>query len=514
MKAGSRISDGLRRTAWAACLALAVFTLYCVFFRAHGLNRKEFDFSNLVYAGCGAALMLAAYALTRWWNRVRHDRMVIALGCVALFVLQRCITHLVIFGTGWDAVDVVNFAWRIASGGECTDWENLYLSNYTNNELMILLYAACIRLRMLFGAELVRRDVLLTLTVLNSLVSSVGAYLVYRCVQMVSREKRTALLAWLAYCALIGLSPWFLIPYSDSLALFFPVLILYVYLNKRIWRGKWPMIGALSYLGFQIKPSVAIVLIAIAILETLDAMRRGKTGAFVRRLSAVLAVMLALHAGYMAIPTERVGWKIDPQKRMVITHYLMMGLNEENLGGYLEADVNYSCSFPTVEQRKKANLAAAAERLKAMGPAGYMSFLADKNAVNFHDGTFAWGKEGGFMRVIFDVEETRPIRILRSVFYPDGDRHHHLMNVLQLLWMGTLLGHAFALLDGRAGKKELLVMHLCVAGITLFTLIFESRARYLYVFVPVIIVAASLGYECAAKRIGRLMNRTSKSGNV
>ena len=57
-------------------------------------------------------------------------------------------------------------------------------------------------------------------------------------------------------------------------------------------------------------------------------------------------------------------------------------------------------------------------------------------------------------------------------------------------------------------------MHLCVAGITLFTLIFESRARYLYVFVPVIIVAASLGYECAAKRIGMLAKKAGKPKNI
>ena len=88
------------------------------------------------------------------------------------------------------------------------------------------------------------------------------------------------------------------------------------------------------------------------------------------------------------------------------------------------------------------------------------------------------------------------------------------MNLLQLFWMGTLLGHAFALLDRRAGKKELLVMHLCVAGITLFALIFESRARYLYVFVPVLIVTASIGYECAAKQIGRLVKKIGKPGTV
>ncbi len=510
MKKGlNNLAIWLNRLAWACCAALSLFTLGCVFLNQHGLNRKEFDFGNLAYAVCGAALLLGAYLLTRRWNTVRHDRKWIAIGCVLLFAFQRFITHQVIFGTGWDAVDVVNFAWRIATGGECTEWENLYLSNYTNNELMILLYAVCIRLRMFFGADLVRRDVLLTLTIVNSAVSSFGAYLVYRSVQMIAREKRTALVAWLTYCALIGLSPWFLIPYSDSLALFFPILILFVYLNRAFGRGKWLLIGALSYLGFHLKPSVAIVPIAIAIVELLGAMRHWAQGGrvSVRGCVAALAAAAVLHAGFLALPRDMTGWNIDEQKRLSVPHYLMMGLNEENLGGYLEADVNYSCSFPTVEERTQANLRVTAERLKEMGPAGYLSFLADKNAVNFHDGTFAWGQEGGFMRTVFDVEETRLIRILRSVYYPDGDRHHHLMNLLQLFWMSTLLGYAVFLSGRKAGERERLVMGLCIAGITLFTLIFESRARYLYVYAPVFIAAAGVGYEVLGMRVGKMLGK-------
>lgn len=506
----------MRRTAWAACLALAVFTLYCVFFRAHGISRKEFDYSNAAYMICAFVFACCAYMLLRGWNKVRHDKRWIALGCGMLFVVQRFITHQAIFGTGWDAVDIVNFAWRIATGGECTDWENLYLSCSPNNILMILLYSVIIRIRMLFGAELVRRDVLLALTLVNSLISAATGYLVYCLTRRIAAEKRTALFAWLLYCALIGLSPWFLIPYSDSLSLGIPLLILFVYFTDREKAANWMWIGALSYLGYRLKPSVFVMPVAIVIWEILMFLKRekGEIKRYCGKVCALLLSVVVVHAGFGAIPHERFGWNINEEGERGVAHFLMMGLNTVNIGGYLDEDVALSSSIASVEERTRENLRVAAERLKAMGPAGYMSFLADKNAVNFHDGTFAWGQEGGFMRVIFDVEETRPIRILRSVFYPDGDRHHHLMNVLQMLWMGTLLGHMFALLDGRAGKKELLVMHLCVAGITLFTLIFESRARYLYVFVPVIIVAASLGYECAAKRIGMLAKKAGKPKNI
>lgn len=495
------IAAGLHFLAWLCCALLMIFALWCVFFNQHGVNRKEFDFGNLTYTVCALLLVAAAWPLLGWWNRFRYDRRLIALGCVCLFVLQRLITHTVIFGTGWDAGGVVNFAWRIATEGIATDWESYYLSVYPNNTIIILLYSLCIRLRMLFGEALVRRDVLLTLTVVNSVVSCVTAYCVYRLAQLITKDKRTALLAWLAYCLLIAFSPWILIPYSDSLALGFPVWILYVYFNDEMKRGKWFLIGVLSYLGFRIKPAVAVALIAIVICELIDFIRGQRRMGIARAMAALLTAALLAHAGYLALPRESVGWKVDEEMAMGMPHYIMMGLNEETVGGYWADDASFSSAILTKAERTRANLEEAFRRLKKMGPDGYLRFLADKNAINFHDGTFAWGHEGDFMRVVFDVEQTRAVRILRSIFYPDGDRHHHLMNLLQVGWMGVLIGQTASMMGRNRKKKELLTFYLCFAGILLYALMFESRARYLYVFVPVMIVTACTGYADAAARI-------------
>jgi len=507
MKRAARV---LERIASICCMAFALFTLYCVFFNQHGIERKEFDFHNLIYAACGTVLIVGAYIVLRRWNSVRHDRRWIALGCVGLFVVQRFLAHAIIFGTGWDAVDIVNFAWRIATGGECTDWESLYLSTYPNNTIMIILYSLVIRIRMIFVENLARRDVLLALTVVNSLVASSASYLVYRCTEMIAKEKRTALLAWMVYCVLIGLAPWSLIPYSDSLALIFPILILFVYFRKGNGLCKCALIGALSYLGFRIKPTVAIVPIAILISELLRLPGYAGFAKAVcwKRLGAGALAVLILHISFLAIPRERFGWRMDKGKTMGMPHYLMMGLNAEHVGGYYGVDVDYSAGFSNTEDRERENLKRAAQRLADMGPSGYVRFLADKNAVNFHDGTFAWGNEGGFMRVIFDVPQTRVNRILKSVYYPDGGRHHHLMNLMQVFWMSMLLGQTFLTVSKRRQENWKFVILLCVAGITMFNLLFESRARYVYIYAPIILTAGCLGYGemigwmiCRIKRI-------------
>ena len=66
---------------------------------------------------------------------------------------------------------------------------------------------------------------------------------------------------------IIGLSPWFMVPYSDTYSIIFPITVLYNYTVKEKKWYNYLMIGLFSYAGYLIKPTAIIVLIAIAIVE-------------------------------------------------------------------------------------------------------------------------------------------------------------------------------------------------------------------------------------------------------
>ena len=71
---------------------------------------------------------------------------------------------------------------------------------------------------------------------------------------------------------------------------------------------------------------------------------------------------------------------------------------------------------------------------------------------------------------------------------------------MQTLWFGCLAG---LLLGFRlAGeRKEIGVLKLSVIGIFLFETIFEARARYLFLYVPFILLLAMMGiYQNMGKR--------------
>ena len=52
-------------------------------------------------------------------------------------------------------------------------------------------------------------------------------------------------------------------------------------------------------------------------------------------------------------------------------------------------------------KEKKANIQRTFERMKDMGIAGYLRFLAKKMLTVYNDGTYAWGGEGNFLWLFF-----------------------------------------------------------------------------------------------------------------
>ena len=80
-------------------------------------------------------------------------------------------------------------------------------------------------------------------------------------------------------------------------------------------------------------------------------------------------------------------------------------------------------------------------------------------------------------------------------------------NVLQSMWITLqILVCFFAIMLERKKKKELFIA-LALIGINLFLMIFEVRARYLFLYVPYYIVTAMLGVSYI---IGKLKKRTSR----
>ena len=61
-----------------------------------------------------------------------------------------------------------------------------------------------------------------------------------------------------------------------------------------------------------------------------------------------------------------------------VVHWVMMGMNEKSKGGFNRNDRRYTSSFPTKEQKRKADIARLKQRVKKMGPVGLAKHFGNK----------------------------------------------------------------------------------------------------------------------------------------
>ena len=91
-------------------------------------------------------------------------------------------------------------------------------------------------------------------------------------------------------------------------------------------------------------------------------------------------------------------------------------------------------------------------------------------------------------------------KFLRNLYWDNGKYHVVYQTIAELFWMICLIGCAcnvFALKKNNINvvRSEYLVMICSLIGIALFVMIFEARARYLYVYIPFYVLVAVKGYH-------------------
>lgn len=139
--------------------------------------------------------------------------------------------------------------------------------------------------------------------------------------------------------------------------------------------------------------------------------------------------------------------------------------------------------------------------MKEYGVPGMAEHLLRKALVNFADGGFAWGID--FARNDLPVKDERLTPWVRSVVYSDGTRYPALHALEQAVWLLLLTlcpFGAFGLRRLCAGQESPMpaAMLLSVIGIIAFNMLFEAKARYVFVMVPVMIAVSAAGL-CALR---------------
>ncbi len=457
----------------------------------------------------GFVLVLGVHAFSKRFGHAflkqRPYYLFLLLGAALLLICQHAIIMGGFFKTDWDVLILTDFDDALPAKID-------YFSEYPNQLLLAGLFRRIARLGALFGIN----DGYLCVVAIGALCvtySVVASSLIAKKLAGFPAGYATFAIAFV----FIGLSPWILVPYSDTYAMAFvaTILLAYVCVEKPII--KWPVILAFSYIGYRIKPTVIFLLLSIAVLEALKAIIASKRNEArnnaparprVSKRASVShdkAYMLGASALALCISVGFVSWmsdfgeKLDEQKAFGAAHYLMMGLNTEgdSYGAWSYEDTLFSRNTLSVQERTAADLERLKERLNSAGFVGVSKLLVRKTVSNYADGTFGWEREGTFyyeaigenavVKSIYGIDDVGAVSFDNNTFAP----------FFQIIWFLLLVGVTAACFLA-PGSTKIQALFLSFFMLSVFLTLFECRARYLLLYAPCYVILGVLGWRYIA----------------
>ena len=177
--------------------------------------------------------------------------------------------------------------------------------------------------------------------------------------------------------------------YTDTLCMPFAVIGLYLLIKSiktNNTRNKI-ILGILSGLTFLIGLKVRIVVIILLIAAFAYILINKKV---IKKITIYISVFLGLIVGVLGFKVVESNFeiKLDENAAFPITHWLMMGLNEEYTGGYNSKDHDLTFNEPTYEDKKEANIKEIKTRLSELGPIGLIKLEGMKIARTWSSGNY------------------------------------------------------------------------------------------------------------------------------
>lgn len=399
------------------------------------------------------------------------------------------------FTQTWDSGHMIRTVNHFARYGNIDDMA--YMTRYPNNSMLTFI------LILIRSIPYIGRTNLLILMI-NAIVVNLAGVFTSLTVRNITKKNGLSLFVYIVLIPLFLLSPWILVYYSDTFASLAPILVLYIYSKDKKDYRDYFFICFIAFLGYYIKPTVIIVLMAIVLAELIFNYKsilnyKKHIKVFKRNSLACLLAVLVVIGINSASKVYVLYYDAPNVVKFNLVHFIAMGLNDETDGIYNDRDVGDTMSMGVNQNFKKIE-----NRIFNRSIDKHIHFFAKKTLVNFNDGVFAWGHEGCFF---CNVRKSNNVitNFIWNIILPEGMYHRYYLLIMQWIWLLVLV-FIPSILSKYMSKSEFAII-LSIIGISLFLTIFEARARYLYCFAPVFFVAFTLGISRARTRYINFLDR-------
>ncbi len=508
-----KIVDKIHMILCIILLSLFLPVLFCVVFI--GNHMEYWDPMKLVTRLPNQILLLLALAgmvfciflfykfvmknFPFWVNQI--TKLVLGGVFIGLYFINVWIAKEICFNLGWDVMVVRGIAYKYAYEQSIGYYS--YLSIYSNNIPICYILGRLLRRAMEIPNYPYAGDFLWIQV--NCVLISLAGFFCCLTVMKLIRQIMPVVVAFFLYLTLVGISPWKIAPYTDTYGLIFPILCIYLYVCYRQARHMWSkwiyivLAVTVGMAGGIVKTNLYIVVIALLMTEFIsvlwDFRERWKFIAAEIILTAALVYASQLCMDYMI---DEMGLEFNEEVEASWQHYFLMGLNEETTGGYCSGDLAIFGEFQTSKKdRTHAQLERAFERLRNRGAIGSTYFYLRKLVMTFNDALFGWKTEVGIYEDYpgDPASHTNLTQRLRSIFWGNdlGYDVGGYNTFCQMVWIFCLLGIPGICLSRSKKGIENTVFIILFLGIFLYQMLFEARSRYLFVFLPVLLIISVCG---------------------
>lgn len=356
-------------------------------------------------------------------------------------------------------------------------FNNLYFSVYPNNRfLLMFLYN-------------IHKVIPINYQVLFCIISSISIFVMtfftYKTLSYYDENKG------LLGLFITVLSPIFYLYvsyyYTDVLMLPFASILIYLFTKFKDTNGYKSivysiLIGIVSVIGYKIRAVSIFLLIAYIVYLICD-----KTKFKFWKYIFIVFISMFLTLGIVNKLENNLFVNVDKNKEFPMTHWIMMGVNEETGGYYSQKDYLLSSDASNVAERVELNKKMISKRIINQGFFGNLKLMFRKiNSV--------WGKGDYSYQKYLDLVRDYNV----SYFYLLGDRNVVINYLLQFSKIVVLVFSILSLLKLLKNNKKSF-MAIAIFGSIVFYLIWEVCPRYGLSFLPWLIVLGSYSYDYLEK---------------
>ena len=507
-----------------------IFLLICVLFCKFDKKIFKYTFQgkyisdyypNILSLISGLILLTLCIFLWKKFSYMITDSVISNLlksSPVILFALQILVAYCIFFYSGDDTSNITIAADNFVHNHMHPFYNYAYFTQCPNN---LTMYAISIIIFKFASVFHLNGYVLMVL--IGIILTNFTVLLYSKITSLLGFNNRKTLLSFWFFAFLYGITPWMVVPYTDTYSMIIPAIILYLYIKKEALLASsqniikiillYSFILLLGFNGYHLKALNLIIVIAILIVDIIRyTLQKNVKLILVQLLTLLLCGTLSFF-NYEAIKSFA-HYHANQHLELSLGYYLVTGSDFSTYGMWSQESVDFASSFDTNSEEKSASLDLYLNRLHNAGPIGTINHLKNKNLIFYGDGTLGFGKSGRQCGYI-PPSSSRFVTFIRNIFYPpsnyglyywpSGYGKYFLWHaaIRQLIWLLVLfymLIYFLLSLRKKQEKKPLtMVLITSFIGIYLFTMLFEASSRLLLSYIPVFAMISALGIHQITK---------------